>query len=102
MLLVHWARRAASRAAWTAGSSRAMSTPMMAITTKSSISVNPRRRRIIGVSPIEAAHTGTVLVAGGSIRTGHGAQTITEGGVAIRGTFPPARYGRLGGIWVAG
>ena len=40
-LLTHWARRAASRAACTAGSSSATSTPMMAITTSSSISVKP-------------------------------------------------------------
>src|SRR5262245_19798136 len=36
-------RRAASRAAWTAGRSRAMSTAMMAITTSRSISVKPVR-----------------------------------------------------------
>jgi len=34
-------RAAASRTFWTAGSSRPMSTAMMAITTSSSISVNP-------------------------------------------------------------
>src|SRR6516162_7670374 len=43
-LLPHCARRAASRADWTAGSSRAMSTAMIAITTSSSISVKPERR----------------------------------------------------------
>src|SRR4051794_8643211 len=42
-LLMHWARRAASRAAWTAGSSRAIRTAMMAMTTRSSISVKARR-----------------------------------------------------------
>src|SRR5262249_40475334 len=42
MLLTHWARRAASRAACTAGRSRAIRTAMMAITTSSSISVKPR------------------------------------------------------------
>src|SRR4051794_15556952 len=36
-------RRADSRAACTAGSRRAMSSPMMAITTRTSISVNPRQ-----------------------------------------------------------
>src|SRR5262249_48450759 len=41
-LLVHWARRAASRADCTAGSSSAIKTAMMAMTTKSSISVKPR------------------------------------------------------------
>src|SRR4051812_37884700 len=47
MLLTHWARRAASRAAWTAGRSRAIRTAMMAITTSNSISVKPipRTRR---------------------------------------------------------
>src|ERR1700677_3342513 len=44
-LFVHWARRAASRAAWTAGKSRAIRTAMIAITTSNSISVNPRRFR---------------------------------------------------------
>src|SRR4051812_46438653 len=43
MLLTHCARRAASRAAWTAGRSRPIRTAMMAMTTSSSISVNPRR-----------------------------------------------------------
>src|SRR3954447_1595800 len=45
-LLVHWARRAASRADCTAGSSREISTAMMAITTSSSISVKPRLRDV--------------------------------------------------------
>src|SRR5262249_35807366 len=38
-LLLHWARRAASRAACTAGSSSAINTAMMAITTSNSIRV---------------------------------------------------------------
>src|SRR5262245_57209488 len=42
-LLLHDMRRAAARAACTAGSSRATSTPMMAITTSNSTSVNARR-----------------------------------------------------------
>src|SRR3954471_24384057 len=46
-LLVHWARRAASRAAWTAGSKRAIRTAMIAITTRSSIRVKPRRLKPI-------------------------------------------------------
>ena len=41
-LLVHWMRRAASRADCTAGNSKAIKTAMMAITTRSSISVNPK------------------------------------------------------------
>src|SRR5262245_48740651 len=42
---MHWARRAASRAACTAGSSRAINTAMIAMTTRSTIKVNPRDRR---------------------------------------------------------
>src|SRR5208337_3281384 len=41
--LVHWARRAASRADCTAGSSSPINTAMMAITTSSSIRVNAGR-----------------------------------------------------------
>jgi hypothetical protein len=40
-LFLHCARRAASRACWTAGKSNAINTPMMAMTTSSSINVNP-------------------------------------------------------------
>src|SRR5689334_5918132 len=47
MLFVHCTRRAASRAACTAGSNSAIRTAMIAITTRSSISVNPPRRRLI-------------------------------------------------------
>src|SRR5262249_52301219 len=43
-LLVHWARRAASRADCTAGSKSAISTAMIAITTSSSIRVKPAWR----------------------------------------------------------
>src|SRR5262249_39903609 len=45
MLLRHCARRAASRAACTAGSSRAIKTAMMAMTTSNSIRVKPPRNR---------------------------------------------------------
>ena len=41
-LLVHWIRRAASRADWTAGKSRPIRTAMIAMTTSSSIRVKPR------------------------------------------------------------
>ena len=41
---MHCDRLAASLAAWMAGSKSAIRTPMMAITTKSSISVNPPGR----------------------------------------------------------
>jgi len=40
----HWMRLAASRLACTAGKSSAIKTPMMAITTSSSINVKPQRR----------------------------------------------------------
>jgi len=43
MLLPHWMRAAASRTFWTAGSSRPMRMAMIAITTRSSMSVNPER-----------------------------------------------------------
>src|SRR5687767_425661 len=43
-LLVHCMRRADSRADWTAGSSRATKTPMMAMTTSSSTSLKARIR----------------------------------------------------------
>src|SRR5436190_29356 len=43
MLFLHCVRRAASRACWTAGRSRAMRIAMIAITTRSSINVNARR-----------------------------------------------------------
>ena len=46
MLLVHADRLAASRAACTAGSKSPTSVPMMAITTKSSTSVKPRRAAV--------------------------------------------------------
>src|SRR3954452_19526165 len=44
-LFEHRVRRDASRAAWTAGNKSATSTPMMAMTTNSSTSVKPDRRR---------------------------------------------------------
>ena len=45
---MHWMRRAASRADCTAGRSKAISTAMMAITTRSSIKVNAERRVFMG------------------------------------------------------
>jgi hypothetical protein len=45
MLFLHCVRRADSRADWTAGNSRLTKTPMMAMTTNSSISVNPALER---------------------------------------------------------
>src|SRR5262249_54066070 len=48
----HCPRRALSRAACTAGSSIATSTPMIAITTSSSTSVKPCRLRSIALSPL--------------------------------------------------
>jgi hypothetical protein len=48
------ALRAASRAPWTAGKSSATSVPMIAITTRSSTSVNPERekRRLMDFSSV--------------------------------------------------
>src|SRR5262249_60194193 len=51
-LLVHWARRAASRADCTAGKSSAIRTAMMAMTTNSSINVKPRRWRFMSQYPL--------------------------------------------------
>src|SRR5262245_58426724 len=45
MLLTHWVRAAASRTFWTAGRSSPIRMAMMAMTTSSSISVKPDRRR---------------------------------------------------------
>ncbi len=47
-------RRAASRADWTAGNNSPTSTPMMAITTRSSMSVKPCRGRKEGVASFKA------------------------------------------------
>ena len=47
---MHCMRRAASRAACTAGRSKPIKTAMMAITTKSSINVNAERRGFMGFS----------------------------------------------------
>ena len=47
----HWARRLASRADCTAGSKSAISTAMIAMTTSSSMSVKPRRIRIMIWTP---------------------------------------------------
>src|SRR5262245_51511157 len=55
MLLVQLVRRAASRAACTAGSNRATSTPMMAITTSNSTSVKPREKRRFAVRVLDIA-----------------------------------------------
>src|SRR5688572_23352798 len=48
-LFRHWERRAASRAACTAGSSSAIRMPMMAMTTSSSTSVKPDDVRRMGM-----------------------------------------------------
>ena len=45
---MHWVRLAASRADCTAGMIRATSTPMMAMTTSSSMSVKPALERTTG------------------------------------------------------
>ena len=71
-LLVHWARRAASRALWTAGKSKAIKTPMIAMTTSSSIRVKAPRRcaetleRSKGDLPVRWVGAGERILAGGS------------------------------------
>src|SRR6185437_15408086 len=65
-LLTHWERRAASRAACTAGNSRAIKTAMIAITTSNSIRVKPflvlltrrssRKKRKCGTRRREMTH----------------------------------------------
>src|SRR5437588_1393573 len=45
-LLLHWARAAAARTFWTAGTSRPIRMAMMAITTNNSISVKAERARL--------------------------------------------------------
>jgi lysophospholipase L1-like esterase len=52
--LTHWARRASSRACCTAGKNRAIKTPCIAMTTRNSISVNPRcARRMERAFPVD-------------------------------------------------
>src|SRR5688572_10878080 len=59
MWLRHWVRRAASRAACTAGKSNATKTPMMAMTTSNSTSVKPvRPRRDSEVILMDCPHKG--------------------------------------------
>src|SRR5438552_734920 len=82
-LFTHWARRAAARAAWTAGRSRAMRTAMMAMTTSSSISVNPRtRERMRGNSPVNRS-----VEDGPETRTGPAREG--DGGDPGQGTVVP-------------
>src|SRR5438552_5373506 len=47
-LFWHWARAAASRTFWTAGTNRPIKMAMMAMTTNNSIRVNPLRQRSMG------------------------------------------------------
>src|SRR5262249_19571005 len=81
-LLMHWARRAASRADCTAGSSRAIRTAMMAITTSSSIKVKPRLR------------IGQISKEKGSERIGtdHGSSNR----ISVAGRISRRREGRTG------
>ena len=62
---MHWARRAASRAACTAGSNSAIKTAMMAITTSSSIRVKAGREAVDLVRDLIMARTlrGKVSIA---------------------------------------
>jgi hypothetical protein len=60
MLLLHFDRFAASRTFWMAGSSSPIKTPMMAITTNSSIRVKPELRRSFGQAKTMATLLRTV------------------------------------------
>ena len=66
---MHWARRAASRADCTAGSNKAINTAMIAMTTKSSMSVKARGAgrlhaagRCQGVFPPEESLQGRIVM----------------------------------------
>src|SRR5437660_12026573 len=80
-LLTQWARRAASRAAWTAGRSKAIRTAMIAITTSSSINVKARRR--IGSLRLKTDGHASTRIERGSI-----------GDAGRLGTFDDGRSGR--------
>src|SRR3954451_19303169 len=72
MLFVHWALRADSRAACTAGKSRPIRTAMIAITTKSSMSVKPRLRIVQLLAHLEIALIEFVhVVADSGVNTGY-------------------------------
>ena len=59
-------RRAAPRAAWTAGSNNATRTPMMLIETSNSTSVNPiRRRAVLDGDVLMVGLEGDRVLAGG-------------------------------------
>ena len=89
---MHWMRGAASRADWTAGSSRAISTAMIAITTSNSISVNPRRIRITEPPKVfrnQVAHSCDLtryVVRGGVIRrvSRHGEIRVARGNLLVQ------------------
>src|SRR5208337_4747066 len=61
-LFWHWTRRPASRAELMAGSRSPTSTPMMLITTSSSMRVKPRRRRGVMSSPFMGLTTGSLRI----------------------------------------
>jgi hypothetical protein len=56
---LHCERRAASRAAWTAGNNSAIKIPMIAITTNNSTKVNARRSEDTDDPPIAPSSQGT-------------------------------------------
>src|SRR3954454_15062040 len=88
MLFWHWVRRPASRAAFTAGSKSPTSTPMMLMTTRSSMSVKPWgrrvRRAVIGVPFIREGRDFEILTAGRSARQAFDpAAPVAAGGVVV-------------------
>src|SRR5271165_6397434 len=62
MLFWHWTRRPASRAELMAGSSSPTRTPMMLITTSSSMRVKPRRGRGVMSGPFMGLTTASVRI----------------------------------------
>ena len=97
-LLEHCMRRAASRAAWTAGNNIAIRTAMIAITTNNSISVKPKRRRslvekLLNTSP--PGLFGFVLAMRVRLRTFDYEQNGPRWRGAIGARSRAVRFGRL-------
>src|SRR5947207_562848 len=89
-LFWHLVRDAASRTFWTAGTSRPIRTAIMAMTTSSSISVKPRRARMVLAS--SPGSNGTTLQLAATIVRG-GGQTRGEAGRGKERPCPPWERG---------
>src|SRR5262245_25093485 len=82
-LFTHWVRRAASRAAWTAGKSNAISTAMVAMTTSNSIRVKARLL-MVGSLPLSRPRR-PYEVPGSSASVGRGGAGPASSARAARG-----------------